>query len=336
MPDQITVIADRILDMNPDPIPKLRLLRDVLMLNVEEKPYLEAREEAMQSRLVREVSSQQQKDGSWGRFFSRNRVVKNPCKTTETALIRARALGMDRKLATMQQAVAYLERILKDEVSWPDRLSSDMKHPIAIKMVTAARLREIQPDHPLALNVAAKLIDLLNAAFAPGFYDKTLFMEASEDLLGIRIPYQCPLCFSIYPLLLLKDLMPSDLEQRLIYHLTHVTRGIHLQTNRSLQHLPLEFPSLESMRFLGAMELLSWYPSAVDDLQKAVDWLWEQVSTDGFWDFGSFGRDGLELPLSDNWRTGRRREIDSTVRMLSILVRYQQTCSLRDAVCHPI
>lgn len=337
MPDQVAVMANRLLDLSPDPVPAYRILRDILVHQMTADELKSARLTVEDTRHVQELFQQQSEDGFWGnRFFTRNKQVKQPSRTMETALIRLNALGLDASSIPIQRAIVCMEDMLAGKRRWPDRLDPALQFENAMELVIAARLREWDPNNSFALAIADKLLTIMRAAFEPGFFDEAVFSDVTEEITGARMSSECSICFSIYPLILLRGLVDYDLETLWIDHLIKKRRGIYLLGNRSIEYLPLSFPSQEGMRFINMLDLLSWYPAASDYLTQAGNWLWSQMNNDGLWDFGRPGRDGLELPLSDNWRSPLKRQIDSSVRALTILNRLQQSCSVRETLCHPI
>ncbi len=335
MADYIETIAVRLLDMMPEIVPAYKINKHLVGYSSNSGELEQMRQMVYETEQVQVLLRQQSAIGSWGkRFFTRNKNVKNPARTTETALIRLNALEIDREAEVFQRSVEYMEKLLDGRLRWPDQLDSSLQHDEAMRLVIVTRLSQIRPEHPYVKDYIEKIKQIMNAAFAPGFFDEAILLEASEDILRHRLTTDRQICFSLYPLILLRDQLDFELQQLWIEHLFKHRRGIYLVNNRSLQHLPLSFPSEESMRYINAVELLSWYPAAVSYLEDARDWLWEQENNEGLWDLGSYGRDGLELPLSRSWRNPVSRHIDSSVRILMILHRLQLTCSLRDTVCH--
>ena len=333
MADQITMLADRLLAGKLEPVPRYRLLRDIYLLPEHHPDMIDAYEQAMQSRLIRELVQSQHDDGSFGRFYSRNKQVRQASRTTETALIRAVSMGMKPDHPMLRKMKSYMEAILRDEITWPDRPDPTLDWPLSIKLVTAARLRQLDPDHPLAMKEAMQAKELIQASFAEGSFCELTYNEIYEDLFGVPPVYGSRMLFSSYTLLIVQGLLPYHLEELITRHIIENCRGIYLVNNRSLKYTPLIFDSRESLRYVRALELLSHYPSSADLLIHAIDWLWEQQNNNGLWDFGPLGRDGLVLPLSDSWRQGQR-PVDCTVMLLSLLIRLKRTCDLRDKICH--
>ena len=64
--------AQRILDTQPDATVRIRLLRDVLRLPTPDKALLDAQQDVIKSRWVRELVQEQQGDGSWGRLHGKS------------------------------------------------------------------------------------------------------------------------------------------------------------------------------------------------------------------------------------------------------------------------
>lgn len=327
MSDPINDLAMRLLCGPIEAIPRYRLLRDVLLMSPDDRDLADARRDITHSRLVSELAAAQHPDGSWGRFYTRNKNVRFAARTTETALIRANALGLDASHPMVRQAIGYLERVLEGEAVWPDREDPTLDFPLSVQMVTAARLRQFVPDHSLALREAYRWRDLVAVSFSEDGFDDLQYLERGEALFGQPMPQDPRMLFSQYSLILLRGLLPEEAEINLIRYMTGYTRGIYLITNRSLRYKPLSFVSRETLRYIRALELLGCYRGAEDLMKDAIEWLWDQRGHDGMWDLGPAGRDGLDLPLSESWRRGQR-PVDCTVRMLILLQRLKFACCL--------
>ena len=74
----LLTIANRLLDMEPDPVPRFRLLRDILRVDQLSGHYLEVQAAVHQSKWVKQLSSSQLADGTWGRFHTQNTKIKQP------------------------------------------------------------------------------------------------------------------------------------------------------------------------------------------------------------------------------------------------------------------
>lgn len=335
MPDQIENLTYRLLDEQIEPIPRYRLLRDVLQWPEEHLDMIIARDQVQQSRFVGELEQAQLDDGSFGRFMYDQIPLRNALKSTESAVCRAIALGLDREHPVLQKAALYLEGILAGNISWPDKLEDTPGQEVGVKLIAAACLRRIDPQNDLALQETARWHQLLESSFAAGFFDESVYLSSFEEIMGRAADGKTRIAFSRYTLMLMPDILSYQTEKRFVDHIINRHRGLYLVTNHSLHYEPLDFPSRESMRYISALELLAAFPGAVEIMQSAYDWLWEQRKGDGLWDFGPFAKDGIQLPLSASWRRGQRK-IDCTVRMLCLLRQMQQTCNLQEKICHEI
>jgi len=103
--------AQRILQENPAAAVRFRLLRDVLKLSPPNGELISAKQEMLQSRWVLELKKEQKEDGSWGRFHSTMKT-KGKILTTEAAVERGLALGLEASDPIFQAAINYLSRLL--------------------------------------------------------------------------------------------------------------------------------------------------------------------------------------------------------------------------------
>lgn len=71
--NRIQQSAQSILDLDPDPIPKLRILRDVIHRSPKDLAFLEAKHQSLRSKWVEELSAEQLPDGGWPRFHPLSR-----------------------------------------------------------------------------------------------------------------------------------------------------------------------------------------------------------------------------------------------------------------------
>ena len=90
--ETITATAERILADGPDPVVRLRLLRDVLRRPADSNEVMQARSDLAANPWVRLLESEQRSDGGWGRFHSRDTRSKCKIITTEAGVDRALAL----------------------------------------------------------------------------------------------------------------------------------------------------------------------------------------------------------------------------------------------------
>jgi hypothetical protein len=61
--EEITYLGGQLLEINPDPVPKFRIIRDVLKVPKEETLYTHAKQEMLKSKWVRELEEEQWENG---------------------------------------------------------------------------------------------------------------------------------------------------------------------------------------------------------------------------------------------------------------------------------
>jgi hypothetical protein len=336
MPDRVVNLALRLLARPLDAIPRFRLLRDVMQFPDSHPDLARAKAAAMQSCLVINLCEKQLADGSWPAMASRTRFNPAGETPTESALIKALSYGLDYSHPAILRTINYLVYQLGESFRRFDRPVSSTVWPAQVELAAAACLSQLDPMHPALQKTTDQWQKVIEAGFGGSDFNSNRYLEAIEETFGYSSENWISLGLSKYTLMLLRDRLPYPTEQNLINHLINHTRGIYLINNRSLRQLPLDFPSIESLRFINALELLSGFISAAPLLVNAAEWLWDQLDDTGHWDFARFARDDDRLPMSDSWRLRGNRQKDCTVRVLSLLVKLQQTCELSDATCHKI
>ena len=313
-------------------MPRFLLMRDVLYYDEHSHELTAAEKAAMQSTQVLELCSRQHPDGSFGRFAVQPSMDIPNGGVNETAMIRALSLGLTSSHPTMVRLGAFLEEVLSQAQNRP--------MPVARSLILASCLRQLNSSDPTVMAIVDKWRSVLETSFGDDNFQASVFRDKCEDVFGPdndQWPEQWPeLGFSRYSLLLMKDQLPFRIEKSMINYLINKTRGIYPISNRSLLHVPLIFASREGLRFIAALELLTNYISSAPFLLHAAEWLWEQIGINGYWDLGSSARDNRHFPLSPSWQSPKNRQWDCTVRILSLLVKLQQTCDLYEKTCHPL
>ena len=93
LPQQdIESIAADLLSRELDPGPRVRLLRDVLQVSLDDTRYVQARRDLQGSRWVHQLDAAQEADGSWGRFHTQDTKKKTRFPTCEFAIMRGLTL----------------------------------------------------------------------------------------------------------------------------------------------------------------------------------------------------------------------------------------------------
>ena len=98
-------------------------------------------------------------------------------------------------------------------------------------------------------------------------------------------------------------------------------RGVYYIYGKRISELPKEFQSIETSRYLDAIDILSGYKLAKEKLAFVTEWLKQHQDENGQWDLGPKAKDNLYFPLSDSWRNAEYRKADCTDKIDSIIKR---------------
>lgn len=322
----ITALAHKILDLHPDPAPRLRLLRDVLHCPPDDADLQQAASELAQSKWVVELGQYQQADGTWGRFHSQDSRLKTPFPTTEYAIRRALALGLDRNDALLQKAAGFIAAHLTGEKNWSDPLEKH-DHPQVFlhntRSISAGMLALIDGDHPLLEPMWQHWAELLAAAFAEGDYDAEAELARHQELSGISSKRLFPF-HVFYPLLILSathNLLPWELEDEMLAYLLHKPDGMYYVCGQRLDTLP-RLDEVKFFDWLHGHEILARFERWKAFSPHFMNWLWSQREADGLWTMGQDAARSFGLPISENWRRAENRKIDCSVRILCLFEQY--------------
>ena len=324
-------VAEQVLESDPDPVVRLRLLRDIFRQPLDSDEVMQAKRNLSNSRWVQELESEQWGDGSWGRFHTMDTKVKQKISTTEVGVSRALALGLDASHPILSRTVAYITSILDGTLEWRDNREVSWGLSwwnSAVKLISAATLAQIQPDLPVLEEVWNLWYAILRRAFPAGEYDRKEEIQAQLELLGIRSLSRYARkkisegralgTFTKYHVALLSsraDRLPLQLEKAYLAKIWNLDDGI------GYLDVPLTAPPAQLLDkkpyhpdyWLSSIELLAPFRSWRDVARDAVGWLWQQGNERGFWDFGSRPPLSTYFPLSESWRKkeGERIRLDN-------------------------
>jgi hypothetical protein len=303
----------RLLDHQPNAIVRYRLLRDVVKVPSDSPELVTARHRLLEHPWVAQLAREQKLNGVWGRFHTQDTKNKTVFITSEQAIQRALALGLDKDTPILVKAVKYMEEVLTGEAVWSDWVEKSEGWPIGVEAITAATLAQVDPDHPALGPVHEYWVRVASRSFPNGVYNPEAEWNAHKESRGVGIRY----LRSRYALTLLgfyTTAMPTDLDQQIINWIWHEPQGIgYLGTD-------VQRPSIRSvLSWLKSLEILCHYSTFREMAEPAVDWLWSQRNSEGLWEFGAKAKDPAYFPLSDNWRKAGSRMIDHSTRVLALL-----------------
>jgi hypothetical protein len=276
------------------------------------------------SQHVQTLANEQHDDGSWGRFHSQDSRRKQKIPTTEFAVGRAVHLGLDHTHPILAKAASYIERVLDQRIPFPDPPESNNRWETGKRLFLASTLSLILADHPLVIRERSLWLAIAKRAFQSGEYRLEDEIAAHTELTGASIRQSYLTLNGKYQLNLLGSHLrtaPFSFEKSIVAWVWGLPKGIGYYTQ------PLNMPpdaKPEAVdRWLSSLALiLKCVPAGAQHLQPAIQWLLDQQTDDGCWDFGRCPRSSPFLPLSDNWRNPNHRKFDWTTRVLCILITY--------------
>ncbi|KKK42751.1 hypothetical protein LCGC14_1061620 [marine sediment metagenome] len=322
MQRKIHNLAHKILELNPDPIPKYLLLRDILKKDL--RQLTDLKKQVLQTKWVREILVEQRKNGTWGRFHTENTKVKQKYPTTERALHRCAVIGLAKDDPPIKSAIDYMERVLMGDFVWEDWREKSEAWDAGVAVITASTLAEWCPNHPLVLPIRTLWQHIVEESFKNSQYKPSLevaaqrkYHQISSDFYYIGSQYAIRLLSSGKNEKGPKSLL--SIEEDYVKWLWTRESGMGYITNNRLADLPVEVTYRALKAKIKALDLLSGFPCTFSVCQDFIQWLWKNREVDGLWNFGPKGAEKIELPLSENPRKIVNRKIDYTVMILSIL-----------------
>ena len=324
----IEEIAHRILQEDSDPVVRFRLLRDVLKVSLDTDTLTDARREMLQSRWILELKNEQEEDGSWGRFHSAMKT-KGKIGTTEAAVERGLALGLEASDPIFRAAINYLSRLLMGLIGFPDPPERNNRWAKGKQLFAAATLARICPTLRILDETWELWATIARHTFNSGTYDPEAEIQAHQMLTGASVRDSYLVLNNRYTLALLGSRptnLSKALENALVDWVWHKEEGIRY-LEISLSNPPRRFTPGMFDRFFTSLELISYFPSWRRFADDLIDWLWSNRNGEGLWDFGPRANRSVYFPLSESWRRKRKRQHDWSTRVLALLRNYYDSSS---------
>ncbi|MFZ0531751.1 MAG: hypothetical protein WAM09_01120 [Anaerolineales bacterium] len=314
--EEVRYSAREILHAKPDAILAQRLLRDVLGVLPNDPELKEAKEASASSMWVRQLEAAQLPDGSWDRFHSQDIKTKTVFRTTEEAIDRAYALGLEPDHVVLTRARQYIQNVLHADAQITDRDEKNEAWPLLVQFIVAGRLAQIDPTNKMLDSFWRYLAEVANQAFASGNYCLEDEAAAYLRLSGIHVPQG--FLESQHALWIISSRkLPYQLDRSLVEWLWNKPDGIRYLRAPLAEPKPYHIGYwLRSMNIITRFS--SWREITVDTLNN----LWEQRDNDGLWDFGSDISRSIDFPLSESWRQSTKRKMDYSTCILVLLCKY--------------
>ncbi len=311
--NQIETLAQRLLEGRPNPVVRYRILRDVLRVPGSSTDLKAAKARMLAHPWAAELASGQHADGTWGRFHSMDSTLKSRFPTTETAIRRALALGLDKDTPPLKKAAGFMEKVLDGKAAWSDRVEKSEGWPIGVEAITAGTLAQVDSLHSSIRPAWEYWVEIAERSFPTGEYNPSAEWKAHKGLRGMGIHY----LRSRYVVTLLgarSAHLPAALDRRIVNWIWKDPQVIGY-LGADMQH-PRPF---RIFNWLESLEILSRFQCWHAVAAGVLEWLWGQRNADGLWNFGAKVSKSYYFPLSDDWRKAGNRSVDHSTRVLVLL-----------------
>ena len=312
-----TDIVDKLLAMDPDPIPRYVLLKEFKNYDEDRAEYQNLCAQVLSHPFVKKLEETQNERGFWRPFHGR----------TEENIRRLLSYGLDINHVCLKKVHGYLVRALDGEESWDQSEKHDNVRwwpEVFAPLVNAATLSLIDKTDA-HLNVhGRRWAGFAETAFANGSYDDKADGAAQNDFFGFTAKRVIP-PFGYYNLLLLSPgsgggRLSEKTDRALVGHCMNEADCVYyVYNNRPGDMIPIDTDRKDSRDFshwIRALSLISRFAGWDEYERRYFDWIMDQRNPDGLWEFPK----KINITLSNSWR-GKNKTIDSTISVLRLLTK---------------
>ena len=195
MTDKINTAVDKILDMNPDPIPKFVLLKEFKKLPPDDREFRGLYAEVCNHSHIKSYENAQNERGFWPPFHG----------YTEAAIRKLLSFGLDSEHICLKNVSEYLVKVLNNQEEWNQYEKQD--NPLwytkmFVPLVSAAMLSLIDSSNPALEAPRKQWAYIAKKSFESGYYDPNKNIGAISDCFAFTTKRPIP-PFNYYCLLLL-------------------------------------------------------------------------------------------------------------------------------------
>lgn len=315
MNEIINTAIDKILNMNPDPIPRFVLLKEFNGATSDTPEYLSLYDEVCNHRYVKSYETTQNERGFWSPFHG----------YTEGTIRKLLSFGLDKEHICLKNTSDYLVKVLKNEEEWDqyEKQDNPMWFPkMFVPLVSAAMLSLIDRNNPILDKPRQQWIYIAKESFGSGHYDADRNIQAISDCFGFST--KRPIApFNYYCLLLLapdKDTayIDGETDRALVDFCMKEASAIgYVYNNKPSEMIEISVQNRDSRDFwhwVRALSVISQFHGWSAYRDRYCGHILSQANEDGLWEFPK----KFDFVLSNSWR-GKSKIIDSSVYVIRML-----------------
>lgn len=306
-----------------DPVPLFIMQKEICPAQESSPAYENAYEQMRRSKWYRELADEQWADGSWGRFHTQDtKAPKRKFATTETALRRARELGLPKEDPVVAKCIKLMERYVTGQEAYPDPVEKHHDNGksflTAVPFLVAANLNMFDPGHPLLRPKREVFVKTLKTALSGGRFDEEAWETENRHYRG-----PCLTGWNLYPLMILRNSASMDdvLQRRYLDYIWHREGGIYYISDFP----PSDLKALEDKRFYSWLSLLGYISgfSLFSEYmrEKALPHLMSQVNRLIDEDVVLPEPSAFSVRYAESWRDRNDRKTDMILRIARIMVK---------------
>lgn len=315
MHQKINAIADTLLSMNPDPIPRFVILKEFKCITPKDCEYQSLYEQICEHKFIKSIEYTQNERGFWQPFHG----------YTEETIRRLLSFGLDKKHVCLKRVSKYLIKVLNCEEEWNqyEKQDNPLWYPkIFMPLVSSAMLSLIDKDNQILQARRQQWSYVAKESFVDGVYNRDKNIKAIDDCFGVYTKRPIP-PFNYYTLLLLtpdgeRSYIDPQTDQAIVDYLMNEADGlVYVYNNKPHDMVNIDVQNRDSRDFwhwLRALSIVSKYHGWSKYKDEYNEWILSQAKADGLWKFPK----KFDFTVSNQWR-GMSKVIDSSIFVARML-----------------
>ena len=315
MIDKINTAVDKILDMDPDFIPRFVLLKKFKGMTPNDLEYISLYDQVCNHRFIKSYEEAQNKWGFWQPFHG----------YTEGVVRKLLSFGLNKDHICLKTVSDYLVKVLKNEEEWNqyEKQDNPLWYPkMFVPLVSAAMLSLIDKNHSMLEKPRQQWTYIAKESFSGGYYDVDRNIDAIADC--FELSSKRPIApFNYYCLILLapdknSSYLDGATDQALTDFCMNEASAIgYVYNNKPSNMIEISVQNRDSRDFwhwIRALSIISQFHGWSSYKDKYCDWILSQANRDGLWEFPK----KFDFTLSNSWR-GKSKVIDSSIYVVGML-----------------